>query len=161
MIEKVISGGQTGVDRAALDAAIAIGLIVGGWCPRGRRAEDGAISGHYPLRETDTACYPERTRLNVRDSDGTLVLNVGPLSDGTLATIGFAKELGKPYLVIQIDDGVDVAAIIAWVSQSAVHALNVAGPRESKRPGIYAQVLPLLARVFRDAAHRPAEDKAV
>src|SRR5512134_3746342 len=101
-IERVVSGGQTGVDRAALDAALALGLPCGGWCPRGRRAEDGAIPLHYPLRETPTARYPQRTEWNVRDSDGTLILTRGRPRGGTAYTISVARRLGRPLLVVDL-----------------------------------------------------------
>ena len=89
--QKIVSGGQTGVDRAALDVAGALGLARGGWCPKGRLAEDGTIPDRYPLAETETAAYEERTRLNVADADATLVLNWGPLEGGTLLTAETAR----------------------------------------------------------------------
>ena len=95
-LEKIVSGGQTGVDRAALDVAMSLGIPCGGWCPKGRKAEDGRIPDRYPLRETDSASYRKRTILNVADSDGTLILAVGELRGGTLATKRAASELRKP-----------------------------------------------------------------
>src|SRR6266571_9073801 len=83
VVSKIVSGGQTGVDRAALDVALELGIPCGGWCPRGRRAEDGIIPERYPLIETPTTAYPQRTERNVRDSDGTLVLTVGRADGGT------------------------------------------------------------------------------
>src|SRR6266851_4977853 len=99
MFAKIISGGQTGVDRAALDVALELGIPCGGWCPKGRRAEDGRIPKRYPLVETPTPAYPVRTEWNVRDSDGTLVLARGQASGGTALTIEFATDYGKPCLV--------------------------------------------------------------
>mgnify|MGYP003793290687 CR=1 FL=1 len=92
MIKKIVSGGQTGVDRAALDVAMQLGIPVGGWCPRGRRAEDGRIPDSYPLREASSVNYAKRTELNVRDSDGTLILSGGPLTGGTALTESLARS---------------------------------------------------------------------
>jgi predicted Rossmann fold nucleotide-binding protein DprA/Smf involved in DNA uptake len=135
-IKSIVSGGQTGVDRAGLDAAMAVGLEVGGWCPKGRQAEDGVIPEKYSLRETKTRSYAERTRLNVQDSDGTLILNTGSLEGGTKRTLELALQLGKPCLVLNIDEKPDNETFSAWVTKHNISVLNVAGPRESKRPGI-------------------------
>ena len=97
-IKKIISGGQTGVDRAALDVAIALKIPHGGWCPKNRKAEDGAIPLHYHLQETPSTDYAERTRRNVHDADGTLIMIQNPPTGGTLLTINTAKELNKDYL---------------------------------------------------------------
>lgn len=157
MIERIVSGGQTGVDRAALDAARAAGIDCGGWCPAGRRAEDGAISDHYPLRETRSGSYRERTRLNVRDSDATLVLTDGPPQGGTGTTVDAARDMEKPVLVIDLAaDPADAAANIvrlrAWVAEEGVRVLNIAGPRESQCPGIYRAAIALLGRFLADRA---------
>ena len=104
MIEKVVSGGQTGVDRAALDAAIEAGIGCGGWCPRGRRAEDGIIPKRYPLKQTIGSGYFERTRRNVEDANGTLIVASGELNGGTLATLNYAQRIGKPLLIIDLDE---------------------------------------------------------
>ena len=106
-LERVVSGGQTGVDRAALDAAIAVGLEHGGWCPRGRLAEDGVIPSEYQLRETWSADYPVRTEQNVRDSDGTLILGHGPLQGGTDLTWRMAKRHAKPCFVVDLSQAGD------------------------------------------------------
>ena len=143
MITKIVSGGQTGVDRAALDAAIEQGIPHGGWCPKGRRAEDGPISAHYTLTETPLADYPQRTEWNVRDSDGTLILMSGPICGGTLMTIQIAKILGKPHLVVDLDAGLAAAEVVQWAAANRIAVLNVAGPRESTSPGCYEK-----ARVF-------------
>ncbi len=140
MIEKVVSGGQTGVDRAALDAALEAGVACGGWCPRGRRAEDGVIPDRYPLRETAGSSYMERTRRNVEDTDGTLVLVPGEPAGGTGATVAHAKRVGKPVLVVDPDRAgaeARLSGIMEWIETHRIRVLNVAGPRESGQPGIY------------------------
>lgn len=157
MIERIVSGGQTGVDRAALDAARAAGIDCGGWCPAGRRAEDGIIADLYPLRETRSRNYRARTRLNVRDSDATLVLTDGPPQGGTRTTVDVARDMEKPVLVIDLaPDGADTAGNIArlraWVAEEGVRVLNVAGPRESQCPGIYCAAIALLGRFLADGA---------
>lgn len=132
----LVTGGQTGVDRAALDAALALGIAVGGWCPAGRWAEDGPIPARYPLRETDGADPAERTQLNVRDSDGTLVLSPGEVEGGTALAAETARALGRPLLVVPPrPDAVSGAA--DWARANGVRTLNVAGPRESEAPGVY------------------------
>jgi hypothetical protein len=148
MIEEVISGGQTGVDRAALDVALELRLPCGGWCPKGRRAEDGEIASRYPLRETPSGDYFERTEWNVRDSDGTLVLTEGPPTEGTALTIELAARLGKPFLVIDLTSQPHASTVQSWVKTHHVRILNVAGPRESKLPGIYARAVAFLRRVL-------------
>jgi len=138
LIERIVSGGQTGVDRAALDAAIRHGIPHGGWCPRGRLSEDGTVPAQYTLRETDSWDYAERTEKNVIDSDGTLILNTGKFDGGTRLTRDFAEEHHRPYLVVDLEDEPDREAIVEWLRSRGIRTLNVAGPRESKRPGIYA-----------------------
>jgi len=103
-LQKIISGGQTGVDRAALDIGLELRIPIGGYCPKGRRSEDGTIPDKYPLTETSTANYGIRTEKNVIESDGTLILNVGQVSSGTAYTIKMAKRNKKPFLVIQLDE---------------------------------------------------------
>ncbi len=152
--QKIVSGGQTGVDRAALDAALALGVPCGGRCPKGRRAEDGVIDARYPLTETASDDYDERTRLNVEQADATLILNRGPLEGGTLMTRDLARELEKPHLVVDLDGapGADDAA--AWLKRVRPQVLNVAGPRESKSPGVYASARAFLAKLL--AITRPS-----
>lgn len=148
VIRKIVSGGQTGVDRAALDVALELGIACGGWCPRGRLAEDGVISAKYPLQETDSTDYAVRTRLNVLDSDGTLILNIGELAGGTAYTVEVAKENGKPFLIISLDGTPDSRDVIDWIGRNNIHILNVAGPREDKRLGIYTLAAGILEKVL-------------
>jgi hypothetical protein len=148
--QRIVSGGQTGADRGALDFAIKHGYTHGGWAPRGRKAEDGVIPSKYQLTELAEGGYRQRTRRNVEDSDGTLIVNLGDLDGGTLATQIFAQQMGKPHLVVQLDLGVTTeieADVIAWLRQNTIKTLNIAGPRESKRPGIYQGTLAFLERL--------------
>ena len=137
MLMKIVSGGPTGVDRAALDVALALGLAAGGGCPQGRRAEDGVIPDRYPLMETPEPNYEARTRRNVEDSDGALILNLGTLDGGTALTACHARQIGKPCLIVALEEGIEPAAFRAWLDRNQIAVLNVAGPRESKRPGVY------------------------
>jgi len=147
-IERIVSGGQTGVDRAALDAAIALGLPVGGWCPKGRRAEDGVIDPRYPLIETPDEQYAQRTAWNVRDSDGTLVLLFDNPSPGTNVTIEEANALGKALLLVDLTTNPEEMEILGWLEANGILVLNVAGPRESEAPGIYEAARAFLDDVF-------------
>ena len=147
---KIVSGGQTGVDRAALDAALACGLPIGGWCPAGRRAEDGTVPSRYPLVETTSVKYPQRTTWNVRDSDATLILTLRELDSGSRLTAEVAHRLGKPCLVASLNsypDTIDMLELLPWTVDEAV--LNIAGPRESRCPGIYARAFGFLVTVLR------------
>jgi len=138
MIERIVAGGQTGVDRGGLDAGLAAGLAVGGWCPLGRRAEDGEIPARYPLDETPSHDYRERTEWNVRDSDGTLILARGRrLTGGTALTEDLAQRYGRPVLVVDLKTEDGPGPVIAWLEENAIATLNVAGPRESQQPGIH------------------------
>jgi hypothetical protein len=149
---RLLSGGQTGVDRAALDFALSRGVPCGGWCPAGRWAEDGTIPARYPLRETPSPDPAERTAWNVRDSDATLVLYRERLRGGTQLTVGEARRQGRPCLTLDLSTrpasdlvvpgGVD--ALRRWIRALRPAVLNVAGPRESEAPGIYQQSLAIL-----------------
>jgi hypothetical protein len=144
---KIVSGGQTGVDRAALDFAIQHGFEHGGWCPRDRRAEDGPIPSAYVLHETDSSDYVERTEQNVMDSDATLIVaRERELSGGTAFTKVCAEQQGRPVLVVCERDGVPQCAekLAQFLRQHRVRTLNVAGPRESQAPGIGKFVKQLL-----------------
>lgn len=146
-LQKIVTGGQTGVDRAALDAAIRLGMPVGGWCPKGRLAEDGRIDERYPLVETPSSRSEERTRWNVRDSNATLVLGSAPFTDGTVITLAEADRLGRPALVVD-PARADIAEVREWLAAHDVRTLNVAGPRESVRPGIYRLAYFFLERLL-------------
>ncbi len=146
----IVSGGQTGVDRAALDWAISHQILHDGWCPKGRMAADGSLSLTYRLLETESAGYRQRTKLNVRDTDATLIFNTGALDGGTLATVRFTQAMHKPHLVLQLDElgGQTVPKLIEWLRTGQFVRLNVAGPREEKRPGIYSRVFCALEQVL-------------
>jgi len=128
---RIVSGGQAGVDRAALDVALALGFEVGGWCPAGRKAVDGPIDPRYPLTETPSPGYRQRTGWNVRDSDATLILTLGALRGGSALTRSLALQQGKPCLVVDLKDEGGLAVARAWLAQIGPESLNVAGPRES------------------------------
>lgn len=130
------SGGQTGVDRAALDAALAAGAAIAGWCPRGRLAEDGRIPERYRLAETPSADYSDRTRRNASESDATLILTSAPLAGGTLLTHQVARQNGRPVFLHDPRDTAAAAPLAAELRQRGVRDLNVAGPRASEQPGI-------------------------
>jgi len=136
ILTRIVSGGQTGVDRAALDAAIELGIPHGGWCPKDRMAEDGRIPLKYRLKEAFSPDYAARTRLNVRDADGTLILYREPLEGGTALTWRFAVETGKPVLLVELGFPPVLEAFLLWLRENSIRTLNIAGPRESQRPGI-------------------------
>lgn len=147
-LERIISGGQTGVDRAALDAAMEAGIPAGGWCPAGRLAEDGPIPERYPMTELESPEYGVRTEKNVVESDATLVLNSGELADGTALTADLARLHRKPVLVAQLESDPDPVDVASWIIAQRVRVLNIAGPRESKRPGVYGAALHFLRRLL-------------
>ena len=151
---KIISGAQTGVDRAALDAAIACGLDYGGSIPHGRLAEDGPVAKRYAeLIELKSDDYAVRTRRNVRDADATLNLCPGPPEGGTALTERIARRLERPVLVVDIGRQTGLAAITrihAWLKARKPAILNIAGPRESRYPGLYVRVRAILEELFRN-----------
>jgi hypothetical protein len=171
---RIVSGGQTGVDRAALDAAMLLGLDTGGWCPRDRRSEDGPIDSRYPLRETPDLAYAQRTEWNVRDSDATLILCRGEPRGGTARTADLARRYGRPLLVVDLDAGAGPGPALDWLHAHAIRVLNVAGPRESDArgragvpggrgregrgaPGIHAESLAWLLALLRAASGGPGQ----
>ena len=148
---RIVSGGQTGADRAALDWAIAHDVPHGGWCPRGRKAEDGTIPGRYRLRETPGAAYVQRTEWNVRDSDGTVILSLSrTLTGGSSKTVELAQRRGKPWIHLARDASSEDAGgqLRRFVEERGIRVLNVAGPRASTEPEIGAFVIAVLDRAF-------------
>ena len=140
----IISGGQTGVDRAALDFALQNNIACGGWCPKGRKAEDGIIPSHYPLKENNSGDYKSRTTRNVRDSDGSLII-INKIPDaGTRLTIKTAKQLKKEIFIQDISKDIKREDFQKFLLILNIKALNIAGPRESNSPGIYNQCFKVL-----------------
>ena len=151
LVSKIVSGGQTGVDRAALDVAIELKIDHGGWCPLGRRSEDGPIDERYQLSEVDASDYTVRTERNVIDSDGTLILHFGALSGGTRLTWKLAHKHQRPVLKIDLQShspALTVPSLQDWIEHQEIKTLNVAGPRESTVPGIGDRVRDFLSTVF-------------
>ncbi len=150
-LSKIISGGQTGADRAALDFAMQYGIPHGGWIPKGRRTETGALPKKYKLQEMPTASYPERTAQNVLDADGTLIVSHGALAGGSALTRRLAERHGRPWLHVDLKKmPQDEAAVLVleWLNENAIKVLNVAGPRASEDPEIYAGAFSLLENAF-------------
>ncbi len=151
---RIVSGGQSGVDRAALDFAARRGLAYGGWCPRGGWAEDfphppGVLLKYPALRETPSRRPAQRTRWNVRDSDATLILiaSEAALSLGTAFTLSCAVALARPHLVVDLNADGGARAMRSWVARVRPETLNVAGPRESNWPGIYRAAISFLEEI--------------
>lgn len=160
-LSQIVSGGQTGVDRAALDAALASGIEIGGWCPRDRRSEDGIIPSRYPLRETASRSYAVRTEWNVRDSDATLILVLDRISSGTRLTVDSARTQARPlrieYLIPDSQPGLlttdlsltqRVADVADWIRREKIQTLNVAGPRGSSHRDVYSNAFEFLSALF-------------
>jgi len=158
MIQKIVSGGQTGADRAGLDVAIRWGFLHGGWCPKGRNAEDGIIGGQYQLVETPSANYLQRTEWNVRDSDATVIFTLSSqLSGGSKRTAEFAEKHRKPWIhLAQRSSSYESPALMLqrFVEENGVHVLNVAGTRGSKEPDVWQFAYETLeAAFFWEQAH--------
>jgi predicted Rossmann-fold nucleotide-binding protein len=149
-IQKIISGGQTGVDRAALDFALENEIPCGGWCPKGRLSEDGSIPPKYPLQEASTEHYPQRTEMNVRESDGTLVIFEEKMDRGTLLTVDLCKKHHKPFFELEVNNHSEKVRMIfsQWVSANGISVLNVAGNRENFSLGIHKKTIKLLQELF-------------
>lgn len=152
MIRRIVSGAQTGADRAALDVARNWPIDSGGWVPKGRQAEDGIVPAEYPgLRETDSEDVTVRTEANVRDSDGTVILSRGPLSGGSLTTLEIAHRLAKPLLHVDLSEmtlSAAVDSISSWLGKGRIEILNVAGPRASEDPGIFSATTAVVSGIL-------------
>lgn len=151
-IDKIISGGQTGADRAALDFAIANNIPYGGWLPKGRKTEDGTLDPKYHLQEMPTTDYSRRTEQNVLDADGTVIVSHGFLTDGSALTRKFARQHKKDWTHIDLKElTIKEAAqsLTIWLKSHAIKVLNVAGPRARKGPAIYEATLCLLEETFK------------
>jgi hypothetical protein len=150
MIRQIISGGQTGVDRAALNTARQFNIPIGGWCPKNRWAEDGPIPDDFPLRETPSKAPKQRTEWNVKESDGTLIISSLPLRGGTAYTHQVAQILKKPWLVADWHQSIstNTSTIINWLNKENIKVLNIAGPRKSEEQQAYKHTSALLNNVF-------------
>lgn len=158
LLEKIISGGQTGIDRLALDIALELAIPLGGYCPLGRRSEEGVIPLRYPLVETPSRNYQVRTERNIADSDGSLLVTLGPPRGGSALTVRLAKRLKKP--LYHIDTSTlalidPVPICVEWLCSNRVRVLNVAGPRQSRAQGLPKTARPLLTKIFQ-LARNPA-----
>ena len=153
MIKKIVSGGQTGADRAALDVAIRLGIPHGGWVPKGRTTEAVILPEKYQMREMPTADYSDRREQNVLDSDGTVIVSHGKPDGGSALTQALAEEHGRSHLHLDMDtlsvsDAADT--LKGWIERNAIRVLNVAGPRESRDPDIYRVTAAVLVSLFRE-----------
>lgn len=143
IFSKIIFGGQTGADQGALDAALELNHPCGGWCPKGRKSEAGPIPDKYPVQEHPSGSYPIRTEANIKDSDGTLIFTYGKPSGGTGKAVEYTDQHRKPIYIIDLEFdpiNVDPKKVWEWGCEKEVFTLNVAGPRESKQPGIQTMV---------------------
>ena len=151
MIKKIISGGQTGVDQAALDAAIDCGISYGGWLPAGRKTEYGPLPLRYIMEEMETASYPERTRKNVVSADATLIISHGQLTGGSALTAHIAKEMNFPYFHLDLDElnsRADLQKTAKWLQVIRPEILNVAGPRASSDSRIYQESYDIIVELL-------------
>jgi hypothetical protein len=156
MVTKIISGGQTGADRAGLDVALELGLNIGGWVPRGRRAEDGYVPEKYSgIVELSSDSYDKRTEMNVRKSDATVIFTFGPPTDGSAYTQQFALSIGKPVLALDLTRSSPEEAITLlreWLTDIRPNILNVAGSRSSQVPQIATFTAKILKGAFEKSA---------
>lgn len=155
-VKMIYSGGQTGVDRAALEMAIELDIPHGGWCPRGRLAEDGPIAKKFKLKETESDRYYVRTERNVKEAEGTLILYRRALSGGTALTRSYAQRHRKPHLCIPlkaVSTLKQIARIRTWLHEHKISILNIAGPRESSAPGIASEAKQLLRQLLHTPRH--------
>ena len=151
MVRKIVSGGQTGADRAALDFALEWNISHGGWIPKGRLAEDGRLPEKYRLKEMNTTDYARRTEQNVVDSDATLIFSHGKLTGGSLLTRKMALKHGRPLLhmdLLQTNSFSAAQGIHAWIKEQRIGVLNVAGPRQSQDKRIYRATFDILEAAF-------------
>jgi hypothetical protein len=148
LVQRIVSGGQTGVDRAALDVAIRLGIQHGGWCPLGRLAEDGPIPERYQLTEMASPSYADRTLQNVLDSDGTLILYDDRVRGGTALTRRLAIQWNKPWIAVRLRERADHETVVQWIADNQIHLLNVAGPRASTSPKIGQRAERFLVKVL-------------
>jgi hypothetical protein len=159
-LKKIISGGQTGVDRAALDACLAANFPCGGWCPAGRKAEDGEIPVHYPLKELWSSNYNDRTRKNIGDSDATLIIYENNLSGGTLLTHDFAIESGKSVFLFKVSpffiEG-RLEQLVDFLEENQVETLNIAGPRASQWAKAYESSFLIVTKLIERATFLSAQ----
>ncbi|MFP3911309.1 MAG: putative molybdenum carrier protein [Desulfobacteraceae bacterium] len=160
-IKRIISGGQTGADRAALDVAIRLGIPHGGWVPKGRRAEDGRIANRYHLKEMPSGHYWKRTQQNVLDAEGTLIISHGKLKGGSALTLKLARKHGRACLHVNLDQ-LSVAEgarqIRSWIKAQAITVLNVAGPRASEAPQIYREATATLVKALAETPERTNQE---
>lgn len=158
MLKKIISGGQTGADRAALDAAIQLRIPHGGWVPAGRLADDGIIPRKYHLAEITSSVFPERTEKNVRDSDGTLIMNHGRLADGSQLAREYALKYDRPCLQINLKVTPAPKAlptIVDWIIRNRIEVLNVTGAKARRDTDIYAKTYHILCSVIALCLYEP------
>jgi Circularly permutated YpsA SLOG family len=148
MVRIIVSGGQTGVDRAAHDFAMKRAILCTGWCPKGRLAEDGVIPEHYPLIETEEEGSEARTEANVSYSDGTLIIYDTSADDGTRYTMEMAYKHEKPFYMHDTSKDVMPDIIAHWLRKFNVTILNIAGSKESHSPGIHGTSMSILEQLF-------------
>jgi hypothetical protein len=160
-IEKIISGGQTGADRAALDISMAFGIPHGGWIPKGRKTEDGRLPDRYRMKEVLSISYAQSSQMNVLDSDGTLIVSHGRLTGVPASTQELSKKHRRPCLHIDLEEiAYDKATdiVCSWIEIRGIHTLNVAGPRATRDPNIYEATKELLKRIIQRYMPQTVED---